>query len=84
VTPRLTTSTRLEKIDHIVVLMMENRSFDHMLGYLSLDGATPLIISDLPMNFAVAARVPTGPGARRAEPNQPRHHYLRSASAPGT
>jgi phospholipase C len=28
----------LGKIDHIVVLMMENRSFDHMLGYLSLPG----------------------------------------------
>jgi phospholipase C len=27
----------LEKIDHIVVLMLENRSFDHMLGYLSLE-----------------------------------------------
>jgi phospholipase C len=27
---------RLCQIDHIVVLMMENRSFDHMLGYLSL------------------------------------------------
>ena len=26
----------LDKIDHIVVLMMENRSFDHMLGFLSL------------------------------------------------
>jgi phospholipase C len=26
------------KIDDIVVLMMENRSFDHMLGYLSLIG----------------------------------------------
>ncbi|MFJ9179323.1 alkaline phosphatase family protein [Streptomyces sp. NPDC102360] len=26
----------LTNIDHIVVLMMENRSFDHMLGYLSL------------------------------------------------
>ncbi|NUQ25986.1 MAG: hypothetical protein HUU34_18715 [Saprospiraceae bacterium] len=26
----------LSKIDHIVVLMMENRSFDHMLGFLSL------------------------------------------------
>lgn len=26
----------LEKIDHIVVVMMENRSFDHMLGYLKL------------------------------------------------
>jgi phospholipase C len=26
----------LQKIEHIVVLMMENRSFDHMLGYLGL------------------------------------------------
>ncbi|MEZ4768278.1 MAG: alkaline phosphatase family protein [Caldilineales bacterium] len=29
-------SERLQEIDHIVVLMLENRSFDHMLGYLSL------------------------------------------------
>jgi phospholipase C len=29
----------LQKIDHIVVLMLENRSFDHMRGYLSLEGA---------------------------------------------
>jgi Phosphoesterase family len=29
---------RLASIDHIVVLMMENRSFDHMLGYLSKHG----------------------------------------------
>ena len=28
----------LSKIDHIVVLMMENRSFDTMLGYLSKEG----------------------------------------------
>lgn len=28
----------LANIDHIVVLMMENRSFDHMLGYLSKHG----------------------------------------------
>ena len=28
----------LDGIKHIVVLMMENRSFDHMLGYLKLDG----------------------------------------------
>jgi phospholipase C len=26
---------RLARIDHIVVVMLENRSFDHMLGYLS-------------------------------------------------
>jgi phospholipase C len=31
-------AANLDKIDHIVVLMMENRSFDHMLGYLSLQG----------------------------------------------
>ncbi|HEX3391146.1 MAG TPA: alkaline phosphatase family protein [Solirubrobacteraceae bacterium] len=29
---------RLKQIKHIVVLMMENRSFDQMLGYLKLDG----------------------------------------------
>jgi phospholipase C len=28
----------LANIEHIVVLMMENRSFDHMLGYLSKEG----------------------------------------------
>ena len=28
----------MSKVDHIVVLMMENRSFDHMLGYLTIDG----------------------------------------------
>jgi phospholipase C len=28
----------LQKVKHIVVLMMENRSFDHMLGYLKTDG----------------------------------------------
>jgi phospholipase C len=28
----------LARVEHIVVLMLENRSFDHMLGYLSLEG----------------------------------------------
>jgi phospholipase C len=27
--------SQLMEIEHIVVLMLENRSFDHMLGYLS-------------------------------------------------
>jgi phospholipase C len=30
-------TANLAKVDHIVVLMLENRSFDHMLGYLSLE-----------------------------------------------
>src|SRR5690349_6899969 len=31
-------TANVEKVDHIVVLMLENRSFDHILGYLSLGG----------------------------------------------
>ena len=31
----------LAKIDHVIVLMMENRSFDHVLGYLKLEGVRP-------------------------------------------
>jgi phospholipase C len=31
----------LDEIEHIVVLMLENRSFDHMLGYLSLEPGGP-------------------------------------------
>jgi phospholipase C len=31
------TASRLDAIEHIVVLMLENRSFDHMLGYLYQD-----------------------------------------------
>ena len=36
-------AANLEKVDHVVVLMLENRSFDHMLGYLSLLGRRPEI-----------------------------------------
>jgi phospholipase C len=48
-------SPNLAKIDHIVVLMKENRSFDHVLGHLSLtggrsdiDGLTPGILNAFP------------------------------------
>jgi phospholipase C len=33
--------TNLDKVDHIIVMMMENRSFDHILGYLSLQNRKP-------------------------------------------
>ncbi len=36
-TPVPTTPGALSKVDHIVVVMMENRSFDQMLGFLSRD-----------------------------------------------
>jgi phospholipase C len=38
----------LGQVDHIVVLMMENRSFDHMLGYLRLSGRRPELDGLLP------------------------------------
>src|SRR5918995_5462741 len=36
------TVENLSRIDHIVVLMLENRSFDHMLGYLKLEAGLPV------------------------------------------
>ena len=45
----------LEKVDHIVVLMLENRSFDHMLGYLSLEGGR----DDLPHNLPLLYNQPS-------------------------
>jgi phospholipase C len=36
-------AANLQKVDHVVVVMLENRSFDHMLGYLSLSGRRPEI-----------------------------------------
>jgi phospholipase C len=36
-------AANLEKVGHLVVVMLENRSFDHMLGYLSLSGGRPEI-----------------------------------------
>jgi phospholipase C len=35
-TPNNAAAQRLAAVEHIVVLMLESRSFDHMLGYLSL------------------------------------------------
>ena len=33
-----TGSANLEKVDHVVVVMLENRSFDHMLGFSGITG----------------------------------------------
>jgi phospholipase C len=39
--------TDLTQIDHVVIVIMENRSFDHMLGYLSLAGPGRLAVEGL-------------------------------------
>ena len=50
--------TGLDNLRHIVVLMMENRSFDHMLGYLKRDGHVYRITPALARR--VLARLPLG------------------------
>ena len=43
----------LTEIETIVVVMLENRSFDHMLGYLSLDEtADPFTVDGLRSDMA--------------------------------
>ena len=34
-------ANKLSKVKHLVVLMLENRSFDHLLGYLKANGIKP-------------------------------------------
>jgi len=64
-------ASNLAQIDHIVVLMMENRSFDHMLGYLSLEGGR----SDID-----GLRV--GHANTHAGVSYPIHHLQRTAFGP--
>jgi phospholipase C len=69
----------MHDIDHVVVLMLENRSFDHMLGYLAhpdpsfhgINGSAP------PSNPGWSSRsaVATSPRAKRALPYGPDHSH---------
>jgi phospholipase C len=52
-----TSPSPLGMIDHIVVLMQENRSFDHMLGYLSV----PTSIALIPPGATTALATATAP-----------------------
>lgn len=40
-------ATGLDLIEHIVIVILENRSFDHMLGYLSLPGPKRMAVEGL-------------------------------------
>src|SRR6185312_10264027 len=57
----------IEDIDHFVVLMMENRSFDHLFGYLDLPNIDNLLHGG---PFAVDGVTPVGGGAQ-AQPAYP-------------
>jgi phospholipase C len=65
---------RLRKIDHIVVLMMENRSFDQMLGFLEAEGLDVDGLGSAKPNFDAAGNEykPTEWGVGETEPEPPR------------
>ena len=57
--------SNLDKIDHIVVLMLENRSFDSLLGYLYEDDAPARFLGDfggVPAFDGVAGKQLSNPG----------------------
>ncbi|MCM2680239.1 alkaline phosphatase family protein [Echinimonas agarilytica] len=78
----VTPNERLQNIDHLVFIMMENRSFDHMLGYLShpdfgarddvegLDGRARVLGGDLTGSVATPLAGPN----RAFFPNLPHVH----------
>jgi phospholipase C len=68
----------LEQLQHIVVLMMENRSFDHMLGSLKavnpqIDGVTPDLSNPDTNGNAVQAQ-PLAEFQAQLQPD-PDHHF---------
>jgi len=68
----------LEQLQHIVVLMMENRSFDHMLGSLKavdpqIDGVTP-DLSNLDTNGNAVQAQPLAEFQAQLQPD-PDHHF---------
>lgn len=72
---------RLAKIEHFVLVMMENRSYDHMLGYLSLEGGRSDLNGPTGNEFNLYAATPGAqpapvrftPGNGRRVPCDPPH-----------
>jgi phospholipase C len=70
-------ATALEQIEHIFILMMENRSFDHMLGYLDASNSAVVGITDAQRagyaNLFNAAPYAPAPRTDPAVPVDPLH-----------
>jgi phospholipase C len=73
----------LQTIEHIVVLMLENRSFDHMLGYLSLERGRG-DIDGLAPGMANSARGQRYPIAHLTATHVPDPHWDPDHSAAAT
>jgi phospholipase C len=75
--PPVTPSSALDPIKHVIVLMLENRSFDHALGcmrglYPALDGIPPAGGPRTNLDLT-GTPYPQAPGAARQVTNDPDH-----------
>ena len=73
----------LSSVEHVVVLMLENRSFDHMLGYLYADSGN---VSPSGQPFEGLTGTESNPDASgqpvtvfKIEPNSPHPYYMPGA-----
>src|ERR1700749_4435350 len=61
---------QLSNIEHVVVLMLENRSFDNILGYLYAPGTPPPFNKTPPANFeGVSGKNLSNPGPNNTTVN---------------
>jgi phospholipase C len=73
-----------ERIDHVVVLMLENRSFDHMLGFLDHPGIDGLLGKSEYNNRPDGTRVPaTNDGKPMGLDPDHSHYAAREQLGPG-
>jgi phospholipase C len=63
------------RIRHVFVLMLENRSFDHMLGFSGIPGIDGLAGSESNVDAATGRVVRVSPDAPLALPTDPPHEY---------
>ncbi len=77
---------RSSRIRHIVVLMMENRSFDHLLGFLKadknpkIDGLTGNESMPRDPSDISKGSVPVSRGGYDVSPDDPKHDFNNIAS----
>lgn len=82
----MTDTSKLGCFDHVVVLMLENRSFDNILGYLStevdgvigkdLSNPPPVRSDDKLVNGADKGPIPVSPGTVMDNPNPDPGEYF--------
>ena len=69
-----------ERIQHVVVLMLENRSFDHMLGFLQHPHPDDYGQADLAMRYNADAKgkyfAKPGAGPNKVDPDHSHHGIL--------